>query len=129
MDFSIRQGVKEQPRKSAAQVLKEQESKIERAREYRQRLLEEQQKKFDEELDDSTLSPGYEREQQSTKLKKQKDTSSARNATFSECAFNMANILMGVGMLGLPYVFKSAGWIGASLSLFSFLSSLGEHPF
>jgi vesicular inhibitory amino acid transporter len=24
----------------------------------------------------------------------------------------MANILMGVGMLGLPYVFKSAGWVG-----------------
>jgi len=33
-------------------------------------------------------------------------------ATFSQCVFNMANILMGVGMLGLPFVFKSAGWIG-----------------
>ena len=65
------------------------------------------------------MSPGYEREQQSTKLKKQKDQSSARNATFSECAFNMANTLMGVGMLGLPYVFKSAGWIGGfSVTIF-----------
>ena len=58
------------------------------------------------------MSPGYEREQQSTKLKKQKkqNKSDARNATFSECAFNMANILMGVGMLGLPFL--SAGWVG-----------------
>ncbi len=61
------------------------------------------------------MSPGYECGHQSTKLKKQKkqDKSDARNTTFLECAFNMANILMGVRMLGLPpYVFKSAGWVG-----------------
>jgi solute carrier family 32 (vesicular inhibitory amino acid transporter) len=29
-----------------------------------------------------------------------------------QCVFNMCNILMGVGMLGLPFVFKAAGWIG-----------------
>jgi hypothetical protein len=72
MDCSDRKVIKERPRKSAAHVLKEQESKLERAREYRQRLLEEQQKKFDEEIGGSIMSPGYEREHQSTKLKKQK---------------------------------------------------------
>jgi amino acid permease len=34
------------------------------------------------------------------------------NATFAQCVFNMSNILMGVGMLGLPYVLKAVGWIG-----------------
>jgi solute carrier family 32 (vesicular inhibitory amino acid transporter) len=33
-------------------------------------------------------------------------------ASFSQCVFNMSNILMGVGMLGLPFVLKAAGWIG-----------------
>jgi len=112
MDFSDRQG-KAPPRKSAAQVLKEQELKAERAREYRQQLLEQQQQKYDEEV--GPMSPGYKREKQSARMKKakqQQKASDARNATFSECAFNMCNILMGVGLLGLPYVFMSAGWIG-----------------
>jgi hypothetical protein len=115
MDCSDCQVIKEQPHKSAAQVLKEQESKLERACKYCQWLLGKQQKKFDEEIGGSIMSPGYECGHQSTKLKKQKkqDKSDARNTTFLECAFNMANILMGVRMLGLPpYVFKSAGWVG-----------------
>ena len=33
-------------------------------------------------------------------------------ASFYQCAFNLANILMGVGLLALPFVFRSAGWIG-----------------
>jgi vesicular inhibitory amino acid transporter len=45
-------------------------------------------------------------------------------ATFSQCVFNLSNILMGVGLLGLPFVFKSAGWFGGSfcLSVFSFIT-------
>jgi vesicular inhibitory amino acid transporter len=41
-------------------------------------------------------------------------------ATFSQCIFNFVNILMGVGLLGLPYVFKKGGWLGGSLCLFLF---------
>lgn len=41
-------------------------------------------------------------------------------ASFGQCAFNMANILMGVGMLGLPYIFKSAGWLGGFFVTLSF---------
>jgi len=41
-------------------------------------------------------------------------------ATFGQCIFNMANILMGVGMLGLPYIFRAAGWIGGAFVTLSF---------
>jgi vesicular inhibitory amino acid transporter len=34
----------------------------------------------------------------------------------------LANILMGVGMLGLPYIFKSAGWVGGFFVTLSFSS-------
>lgn len=81
---------------------------------------------------DVTKSPGYRREKHMDKQRKRenmmrKESSSAASSassspseaeddssksSFSQCTFNMANILMGVGMLGLPYVFRSAGWIG-----------------
>jgi len=90
----------------------------------------------DAELQDITKSPGYRREKHMDKQRKkesmknnnrresssssssssvgeEKDFDSSKSS-FSQCTFNMANILMGVGMLGLPYVFKSAGWIGGS---------------
>uniref|UniRef100_A0A7S2EFA4 Amino acid transporter transmembrane domain-containing protein n=1 Tax=Trieres chinensis TaxID=1514140 RepID=A0A7S2EFA4_TRICV len=71
-------------------------------------------------------SPGYHREKQTDYVRKQTmeeeqmKAESGRDATFSQCCFNMANILMGVGMLGLPFVFKSAGWIGGFFVSLSF---------
>lgn len=41
-------------------------------------------------------------------------------SSFSQCMFNMANILMGVGMLGLPYIFKLAGWVGGFVVTLTF---------
>lgn len=73
---------------------------------------------------DVTKSPGFRREKQIDKQRKrekelEKEISvleeEDHKSSFSQCTFNMANILMGVGMLGLPFVFKSAGWIGAFL--------------
>ncbi|KAL9181837.1 hypothetical protein ACHAXT_012180 [Thalassiosira profunda] len=68
---------------------------------------------------DHLKSPGFHREKhldrQRKKEKKQLEKEAKEEehkSSFSQCTFNMANILMGVGMLGLPYVFKSAGWIG-----------------
>jgi hypothetical protein len=83
---------------------------------------------------DVTKSPGFKREKHMDKQRKREsmkittrrgsstsDSSSPHDphlvddsskSSFSQCTFNMANILMGVGMLGLPFVFKSAGWIG-----------------
>ncbi len=109
---------------------------------YRQKILESRKQKGglasstgnltlddDAELQDITKSPGYRREKHMDKQRKkekresssssssslgeEKDFDSSKSS-FSQCTFNMANILMGVGMLGLPYVFKSAGWIGGS---------------
>mmetsp|Transcript_27569 Transcript_27569/g.57563 ORF Transcript_27569/g.57563 Transcript_27569/m.57563 type:complete len:644 (+) Transcript_27569:58-1989(+) len=64
-------------------------------------------------------SPGFRREKHLDKQRKKKKEMEVKlseeedhKSSFSQCTFNMANILMGVGMLGLPYVFKSAGWIG-----------------
>jgi len=68
---------------------------------------------------DVTKSPGFRREKQmdnqrknEKKLEKKLSEEDDHKSSFWQCTFNMANILMGVGMLGLPYVFKSAGWIG-----------------
>jgi solute carrier family 32 (vesicular inhibitory amino acid transporter) len=47
--------------------------------------------------------------------------SSHRNkATIVQCAFNLANILMGVGLLGLPFCFRVVGWYGGIVCLVLF---------
>ena len=43
-----------------------------------------------------------------------------KTATFAQCTFNLANILMGVGLLGLPYVYKIAGYVGGTFCIISF---------
>jgi solute carrier family 32 (vesicular inhibitory amino acid transporter) len=48
---------------------------------------------------------------------KKKTIQKGKKATFAQCAFNLANILMGVGMLGLPFVFRAAGWLGGLFSV------------
>jgi hypothetical protein len=81
--------------KSATQITKDQEAKSKEARAYRQKLLEEQQQKHD--VEGGMMSPGYKREKKTIMVKKAQKTgraSDVRNATFSECTFNMANILM-----------------------------------
>lgn len=88
---------------NTAQTQKQQAAE---AHEYRQRLLNEQKKK------ESLMSPGYGRERSLRQRVKKKEAAASDKATFAQCVFNMSNILMGVGMLGLPFVFKSAGWVG-----------------
>lgn len=76
---------------------------------YRQKLLEQQKQ---------TRKPSKMSEELKKKKKMQEIDGHGHvsgvsdKASFGQCTFNMANILMGVGMLGLPYIFKSAGWIG-----------------
>ena len=84
-------------RKTALEVQREQEMKAEEAHKYRQQLLRKQEEKRDEEQGGGILSPGYKRERQTARMRKEQKKQKAgdgRNATFSECAFNMANILM-----------------------------------
>ena len=76
----------------------------------------------------SMYSPGFKREEKSirisSKLKEQADSHGSslgdEKSSFTQCVFNMANILMGVGLLGLPFVMKSAGFLGGLLTLVSF---------
>ena len=76
-------------------------------------------------------SPGYQREmayQKESMIKKGKASEDGGHghgvslkdaSSFSQCVFNLCNILMGVGILGLPFVCESAGWIlGTSILLF-----------
>lgn len=97
LDFAHKPGAKPPAAlKTATQIQKEQELKTQEAHKYRQKLLEEQQKKRDE-MGGGILSPGYKREKETIRKKKAQKTerpSDVRNATFSECTFNMANILM-----------------------------------
>ena len=36
-------------------------------------------------------------------------------STFVQAVFNVVNVMMGVGLLTLPYALKSSGWIGIGL--------------
>lgn len=67
--------------------------RLQEAQKYRQELLQKQQKQ--------------------PKLPKPKHGT----ATFAQCTFNLANILMGVGLLGLPYVYKVAGYAGGTFTV------------
>uniref|UniRef100_A0A6U3SKZ3 Amino acid transporter transmembrane domain-containing protein n=2 Tax=Ditylum brightwellii TaxID=49249 RepID=A0A6U3SKZ3_9STRA len=68
-----------------------------------------------DEVEDATYSPGYHREKRSEAHSHEMAAMGGDDkATFMQCVFNLANILMGVGMLGLPFVYKSAGWIGGT---------------
>ncbi len=52
-------------------------------------------------------------------IKKTK-TASSETTTFSQCVFNLANILMGVGLLGLPFTFAISGYLGGTFAIISF---------
>lgn len=69
-------------------------------------------------------SPGYGKEMEVDKAQKHAKQCQQKvidgKATFSQSLFNMSNILMGVGILGAPYVFRSAGWIGGFAVTFVF---------
>eukprot|EP00560_Eucampia_antarctica_P005257 CAMPEP_0197831640 /NCGR_PEP_ID=MMETSP1437-20131217/11382_1 /TAXON_ID=49252 ORGANISM="Eucampia antarctica, Strain CCMP1452" /NCGR_SAMPLE_ID=MMETSP1437 /ASSEMBLY_ACC=CAM_ASM_001096 /LENGTH=645 /DNA_ID=CAMNT_0043434651 /DNA_START=52 /DNA_END=1989 /DNA_ORIENTATION=- len=108
----------------------EQERRALEAKAYRQKLLKKsggtgiaKDRDTDEETA-ATYSPGYQREKISDDYKKQQKIeekqSNRDTATFSQCVFNMANVLLGIGMLGLPYMCKRSGWIGGFFVLFTF---------
>jgi len=111
---------------------------------------QQQMTRKEEEQEDVTKSPGFRREKQidrqrrEEKRREEESGGGARKergaegegkgkdahghgvggddhkSSFMQSTFNMANILMGVGMLGLPYVLKSAGWIGGTITTIGF---------
>eukprot|EP00531_Pseudo-nitzschia_arenysensis_P018428 CAMPEP_0116154178 /NCGR_PEP_ID=MMETSP0329-20121206/21639_1 /TAXON_ID=697910 /ORGANISM="Pseudo-nitzschia arenysensis, Strain B593" /LENGTH=605 /DNA_ID=CAMNT_0003651135 /DNA_START=45 /DNA_END=1862 /DNA_ORIENTATION=+ len=52
--------------------------------------------------------------------KKKTKSVSSEKTTFSQCVFNLANILMGVGLLGLPFTFAISGYLGGTFAIISF---------
>lgn len=58
--------------------------------------------------------------QQHIKGKDNNNSLDGNKTTFSQCVFNMANILMGVGLLGLPYAFAKAGFLGGIFAILTF---------
>lgn len=104
--------------------------KAQKAKEYRQQVLKQQQQRdsnktstviTDSEREGMLRSPGYAKEVQSLRYKKEQKKaadahgasgSAAGSANVLQSAFNLANILMGVGLLGLPFGFKMAGYWG-----------------
>ena len=63
----------------------------------------------------------YRRKILSNQKGKQKSKfSSSDKTSFYQCVFNMANILMGVGLLALPFAFAKSGYLGGSFAIISF---------
>lgn len=122
--LSLDYKVGSQSRENAFSIEKEKKikEKIISAHEYRQKILAQAQSKSkpaNEDRENVLNSPGYEREKETDKhkekLKEEESKSGKGSSTFVQCVFNMSNILMGVGMLGLPNLFMNAGWIGGFL--------------
>jgi Transmembrane amino acid transporter protein len=79
-----------------------QQQQNDEAKLYRQRLL---------------MKSNNQQQQQQTKKTKHGRVSDGRDgvdgkASVMQCIFNLSNILMGVGLLGLPYVFRLTGYFG-----------------
>jgi len=105
---------------------------LKEAHAYRQQILAKASVGVRDETKETTLvqhSPGYQREmayKKESMIKKGKEGGDGGHgiavkdaSSFSQCVFNLCNILMGVGLLGLPFVSKSAGWVlGVGILLF-----------
>jgi len=77
--------------------------KVDAAKEYRKKLLRQKQDEKNKKKQKTDVHGGVE--------------SIESKATFSQCVFNMSNILMGIGLLALPFALKVAGWFGGLLSV------------
>jgi len=114
LDFPSKGEARSEGRKSLEEIRRE---KTAQAQAYRQKILREAGGEVGEKREDYVRSPGYVREKAADEYARKVKSEAAAaakdgKASFSQCVFNMANILMGMGMLGLPYVFKSSGWFG-----------------
>jgi hypothetical protein len=89
LDFKSKyESIMDQPIKPLVKTQKEQSQKAMEAKAYRQKLLEKAQQDGG-----AKLSPGFHKEK-ALRKKKHEELSMEAKATFSQCVFNMANILM-----------------------------------
>lgn len=100
---------------------KKQAKKAKEAAEYRARILKQQ---AGSNQDGARLSPSFDKEETS-RMRSKKQKANRENAqkdldgkaTTAQCVFNLSNILMGVGLLTLPYSCKVAGTLGGIISI------------
>jgi len=124
------QGKKEDRKKAVQQSKVE---ALEDAKEYRKRILKQQEDlgivttlKRKEEVDTAALySPGMIKEKRIHRVSRRKKEKLVEievdgKSTVPQCIFNLSNILMGMGLLALPFVYKCAGWLGGTAILVSF---------
>jgi len=75
-------------------------------------------------IEEQATTKKKESETQTTKIgddnNAKSSTSVDEKTTMEQCVFNVANTLMGVGILGLPFVLKMAGWFGGLFAVLSF---------
>lgn len=120
LDFQSKKEQLFQAATSLEEAQKKQQEKAKAAKEYRAKILQQSGKQQHPEAD-SLLSPGFQKETASKKraaAKKEVQPAELEGkSTFAQCAFNLANILMGVGLLGLPFSLRAAGWIGGLFCL------------
>lgn len=110
--------------RSQKQQLRETQEKQQKraaeAKKYREQILQQANDDVD-----GLKSPGYLKEVALRSSRPRKgegavDLIQDGKSSFAQCVFNLANILMGVGLLGLPFALKSAGWVGGLGCLFVF---------
>ena len=122
LDFPSKGGVSSKDEEIEHKLLDRERKSLE-AKAYRLKILGVKGKVALKDDATETHSPGYHREKETDKFRKEgqkEEASSLRNATFLQCVFNLSNALMGVGILGLPFVFKAAGWIGGLFATLTF---------
>jgi vesicular inhibitory amino acid transporter len=103
-----------------------QQMKAAEAKKYREKILKQTKGASDE---DGLKSPGYLKEVATLRTSRVKKLEEAEaqiqdgKSSVAQCVFNLANILMGVGLLGLPFALKSSGWVGGlgCLLVFGFI--------
>lgn len=111
------------------------QKKLDEAHEYRMKVLQQATtsmttKKKPKDVEEGSAgdhchSPGYQRERIQQQRKADMGGahgghgdgggSKGKRSTFAQSLFNMCNSLMGMGLLGLPFVFRKAGWVGGYL--------------
>mmetsp|Transcript_12686 Transcript_12686/g.27440 ORF Transcript_12686/g.27440 Transcript_12686/m.27440 type:complete len:451 (-) Transcript_12686:928-2280(-) len=103
-----------------------QQRSVEEIKAYKLKLLAEKNKSgvAEQAVDDLEKKPVELEEEKLDAIKEEKsndkDSDAASKTSFVGCICNVANTLLGIGILSLPFVLKIAGWAGGLFALLSF---------
>lgn len=103
-----------------------QQRSVEEIKAYKQKLLAKKNEAgvAEQAVDDQQKRPIELEEEKLNAIKEEKsgdkDLDAASKTSFVGCICNVANTLLGIGILSLPFVLKIAGWAGGLFALLSF---------